>query len=66
MELNIQIKIPKMSIPRMLEFLSAVEQSNNLLRVQDLKITGEYGNRLYFDVNAVVRGYQMSGSAIGN
>ncbi len=56
-EVQVELRISKVSIPRLLKFLTEVEKSNHFLRVQDMKITGLYGNKLFFDTNILVRGY---------
>jgi hypothetical protein len=57
-EYQIEMKLPEISIPKLLSFLVEIEKSKNFFRVQDLKITGQYGNKLYFDTTLTVRGYQ--------
>ena len=59
-EVQIDMKIPKVSIPRLLKFLIAIERADRYLRVQDLKITGLYGNKLYFESSILVRGYSVN------
>ena len=54
---NVEVKLPKVSIPKLLNFIVELEKSNHLLKVQDLKITGQYGNKLYFDAQLLIRGY---------
>ena len=56
-EHNIEMKLPKISIPKLLKFMVEIEKSKKFLRVKDIKVTGMYGNKLYFDVELVVRGY---------
>lgn len=55
--IQVDIAISKISIPRLLKFLSELEKARHLLRVQDLKVTGLYGDRLYFEAEILVRGY---------
>jgi hypothetical protein len=57
---NVDMKLPKISIPKLLTFVMEIEKSNHFLRVQDMKITGQYGNKLYFDVQLTIRGYVPS------
>lgn len=59
-EVHVDLKLAKVSIPRLLNFLVDIEKANHYLRVQNLKITGIYGNKLYFDVDILVRGYKVS------
>ena len=56
-EVRVEMRMPNISIPRLLSFLVEVEKSNKYLRVQDLQIRGRYGTKLYFDSQAKVRGY---------
>lgn len=57
-EVHVDLRISKVSIPKLLNFLIDIEKSNHYLRIQNLKITGIYGNKLYFDVDILVRGYK--------
>ena len=59
-QVRVSMKLPKVSIPKLLKFLVETEKSGKYLRVSDVKITGLYGNKLFFDANIVVRGYAMS------
>ena len=59
-EVHVDLKLAKVSIPRLLNFLVDIEKANHYLRVQNLKITGQYGNKLYFDVDILVRGYKVT------
>lgn len=56
---RISMKLPKISIPKLLEFLIEIEKTGKYLRINDLKITGLYGNKLYFDVQLIVKGYTV-------
>ena len=56
------MRLPNISIPRLLGFLVEVEKSNKYLRVQDLQIRGRYGTKLYFDSQVKVRGYDVNGA----
>ena len=58
-EVHIDMRLSKVSIPRLMNFLVDIEKSNHYLRIQNLKITGLYGNKLYFDVDVLVRGYKV-------
>jgi hypothetical protein len=60
-EVRVEMRMPNISIPRLMSFLVEVEKSNKYLRVQDLQIRGRYGTKLFFDGQAKVRGYD-SGS----
>jgi hypothetical protein len=56
---RVTMKFPKISIPKVLQFLIEVEKADKYLRVGDLKITGMYGNKLYFDVTVSFLGYSI-------
>ena len=56
-EARAEVRLPNISIPRLLNFLVEVEKSNRFLRVQDLKVQARYGTKLLFDGQVKVRGY---------
>lgn len=56
-EVRIDMRISQISIPRLLHFITEVEKSGKYIRLQDIRITGQYGNKLYFDSTLVFRGY---------
>jgi len=58
---SVDLRLPKISIPRLLSFLVKIEKSNNFLAVEDLQIRGRYGTKLYFDAQAKFRGYVVEG-----
>jgi hypothetical protein len=62
-EVRVDMRMPNISIPRLMSFLVEVEKSNKYLRVQDLQIRGRYGTKLYFDGQAKVRGYDAGGGS---
>lgn len=57
---HIELTFSKISIPKLLEFMSEVEKSKSYMRVQNLKITGIYGTRLFFDAEVLIRGYKVN------
>ncbi len=59
-EVNVDMDLPKISIPRMLKFLVEVEKSKHYLRVKDLQVRARYGTKLFFDVRIKVRGYEVT------
>jgi len=61
-EIRVDMRMPNISIPRLMSFLVEVEKSGKYLRVADLQIRGRYGTKLYFDGQAKVRGYDISGN----
>lgn len=60
-EVRVEMRLPNISIPRLMSFLVEVEKSNKYLRVQDLTVRGRYGTKLFFDAQVKVRGYDMGG-----
>jgi len=58
-EIHVDMRFPKISIPRLLNFIMEVEKKGSYFRVNDLKIRGRYGTRLYFDGEAKFRGYEV-------
>jgi hypothetical protein len=59
-QVHIDVNLVKISIPKLLNFLVEVEKDGHLVRIQNLKITGIYGNKLYFDVETIFRGYHVN------
>jgi hypothetical protein len=55
----VEMRLPKISIPRLLNFLIEIEKADKYLRIQDLKIQGRYGTKLYFDGTVKIRGYSI-------
>lgn len=60
-EVLVEMKLPKISIPKLMGFLVDVEKSNYFFRIKDLKIKGLYGNKLYFDSRVSFRTYRITG-----
>lgn len=58
-EVHVDMRLNKVSVPRLMNFLVDIEKSDKFLRVQNLKITGLYGNKQFFDVDILVRGYKV-------
>ena len=58
-EVRVDMRLPNISVPRLLSFLVEIEKSKRYLRVQDLMIRGRYGTKLYFDSTIKVRGYDV-------
>ncbi|MDD9952608.1 MAG: hypothetical protein OXT67_13690 [Zetaproteobacteria bacterium] len=58
-EVHVDMRLSKVSIPKLINFIVDIEKSGRFLRVQNLQIVGMYGNKLYFDVNLLVRGYKI-------
>ena len=55
---KIEVRLPRVSIPKLLKFLVEVEKARRFLRVSDLTIRGIYGTKLYFDASAVINWYR--------
>ena len=55
---KIEVRFPRISIPKLLKFLVEVEKSRQFLRVSDLTIRGIYGTKLYFNATTVIHWYK--------
>lgn len=55
---KIEVRLPRVSIPKLLKFLVEVEKARKFLRISDLTIRGIYGTKLYFDATAVIHWYR--------
>lgn len=58
---KVDVQLPKVSIPRLLQYVTAIERSGNYMTVEDLTIRGRYGTKLFFDAQAKFRGYRVEG-----
>ncbi len=58
---KVEVRLPKISIPRLLSLLTEVEKSGNYLSVEDLTIRNRLGTKLYFDAEVEFRGYKSEG-----
>lgn len=58
----IDLRLNKISIPRLISLIVEFEKSDQLLRLQDLTIRSRYGTKLYFDASLKVIGFQFIGS----
>lgn len=59
-EIRVEMRLPNISIPRLLNFVVEIEKSGKYLKVQDLQIRARYGTKLFFDGQIKVRGYDVS------
>jgi len=59
-EVRVEMRLPNISIPKLLSFIVEIEKSGKYLRVQDLQIRARYGTKLFFDGQIKVRGYDVS------
>ena len=57
-EVQVVFRMPKVSLPRLLRFLSEIEKSGKNLTVRNLKIRARYGDRLFFDMESQVSAYK--------
>lgn len=60
---TIEFKLPKVSIPRLLKFLTEIEKSRKNLNINSLLIRTRYGDRLYFETSAKVVSYKLGGQS---
>lgn len=60
-QININFRLTKISIPRLLKFLSEIEKSDKFLTTRNLKVRARFGDRLFFDAEARVSGYKVGG-----
>lgn len=58
-EIRVDMRLPNISIPRLLNFLVEIEKTNKYLRVQELVVRGRYGTKMFFDGTVKVRGYDV-------
>lgn len=58
-EVRVEMRLPNISVPRLLNFVVEVEKSGNYIRVQDIQIRGKYGTKLFFDAQIKARGYDV-------
>ncbi|MBP6218113.1 MAG: hypothetical protein KA436_05970 [Oligoflexales bacterium] len=58
-EVQVDMRLPNISIPKLLDFIIEIEKSGHYLRVQELKITGIYGNKHFFDTSLLLRSYSV-------
>lgn len=59
-EQDVEIVISKISIPKLLKFISAIEKKQKYIRVKDLRIRDLSGNKLYFEAQIFFRAFQLS------
>lgn len=55
---QVEFKLPKVSLPRLLKFMEEVEKSNGSLNISSLQIHTRYGDKLFFETSAKVFGYK--------
>lgn len=57
-EANVDLRLNKISLPRLLKFLVAVEADGSFYKVSDVKIEARYDDKLYFDTQIKVKGFK--------
>ena len=55
---NIDFRIPKVSIPKLLKFVGEIEKSDKYLKVHSMQIRARYGDRLFFETNLKITGFK--------
>jgi hypothetical protein len=58
---NVEFRLPKVSLPRLLKFIEEVEKGNPSLNFHSLEVRTRYGDRLFFETNAKVIAYKAVG-----
>lgn len=60
-QVNVEFRLPKVSIPRLLKFFTEIEKADQGMSVRDLTIRARYGDKLFFDSQAKVTGLKVKG-----
>lgn len=55
---QVEFKLPKVSLPRLLKFMEEVEKSSGSMNIHSLQIRTRYGDRLFFETSAKVVAYK--------
>ncbi len=58
---KVELKISKISLPRMLKFITDLEKSRKLMTISEFEVRNQHGTRLYFNVSMSLTGYKASG-----
>jgi hypothetical protein len=58
--IKVEMRLPNISVPRLLNFVVEVEKAGNYVRVQDLTVRAKYGTKLFFDAQILARGYDVT------
>ena len=59
-EKDVEVTIPKISLPKLLKFISSIEKKKKYIRVKDLRVRDLSGKKLYFEAQIVFRAFQLS------
>lgn len=57
-QVTVEFRLPEVSVPRLIRFISDIEKSDYFLNFSSLQIRSRFGDRLYFEVSAKVVGYK--------
>lgn len=60
-QVNVEFRLPKVSIPRLLKFFTEIEKADQGMTVRDLTVRARYGDKLFFDAQAKVVGLKVKG-----
>lgn len=60
-QVNVEFRLPKVSIPRLLKFFTEIEKADQGMSVKDLTVRARYGDKLFFDAQAKVVGLKVKG-----
>jgi hypothetical protein len=58
---KVELKISKVSLPRMLKFITDLEKSRKLITINEFEVRNQFGTRLYFNVSMSLTGYKAAG-----
>jgi len=58
---KVEVKISKISLPRMLKFITDLEKSRKLITINEFEVRNQFGTRLYFNVSMSLTGYKATG-----
>jgi hypothetical protein len=59
---KVELKVSKVSLPRMLNFLTDIEKSKKLVTITEFEVRNQFGTKLYFNVSMSLSGYKVAGS----
>lgn len=57
-EIQVEVAINNISLPKILKYVTAIEKSDNALSVVNISIRSRYETKLYFDTKISVLGYR--------
>ena len=56
---KLSLTIQKISIPRLMAFITEIEKSNNFITLEDLELKVRFDNKLFFDADLEFRSYSL-------